>query len=299
MFFNLSANSSTHYYLGVENDSTANDTQIEIRTGTVTDGMKWKIEETSSGAYKLIPKSGESFSMVMTVKVLGSNNNNDPVKQQTYSDNTDYKDEWLLYKTGTAVMLLSIISSEGNHDHVSCFNDAIEDFASTSFNEYNIIHTDHISVTDCIAQMELSKIFISRSHGGADSTSSWLRLFDTGTASRLYSYNIYNFTTSTALVDFSGVEIMLYVGCNTAFGGNTANNLITASVNSGANFALGFKKSINCDGANTWTSYFCEYYTDGQTIYDAALNAADDTASDHFILNLLGELNTDSYSIAH
>jgi len=100
-------------------------------------------------------------------------------------------------------------------------------------------------------------------------------------------------------VDFSNMEMMLYVACETAYGGNDAQNLITASVNAGANYALGFEESIGCDGANTWTSYFCEYYAAGQSIYEAAQNAADDTAEKHPILDLLGQLNTDSFAIAH
>ncbi|MCM1223465.1 MAG: RICIN domain-containing protein, partial [Lachnospiraceae bacterium] len=282
---------------------TSDDVDLILKPYAGVDRQKWKITLTDHESYKIKAKSSESCTtkdLVMRINVQGLHSANGlNIQQRPYSDDEDYKDEWGLHKIGSKVMLLSIISTEGSHDHLSCYSDALRCFASTRYNEFNIVNTKYISATNCITQMESSNIFISRSHGGANSTCSWLKLFDTGTASRLYSDNIYDFSTSTALVNFGGVELMLYVGCTTAYGGNTANNLITASVNAGANYALGFQEEIDCNGANTWTSYFCEYYTNGQTIYDAAKNASDDTASDHFILNALGELNTDSYSIAH
>lgn len=254
---------------------------------------KWKITKSSSGGYILRPKSGESYNtdwcMCAGDQFLEITDGLN-VEQKAYVNDNSYKDEWILHKIGSEVMLLSIISTEGSHDHISCYGDVMKYFESINYTEFNVINTDYISVANCIDQMELSNIFISRSHGGANSNSSWLKLFDTGTESRLYSYNIYDFSTSTALADLDEVEMMLYVGCTTAYGGNTANNLITASVNAGANYALGFKKEIDCNGANTWTSYFCEYYASGQTIYVAAQNASDDTASDHFVLNNRGNL---------
>ena len=32
-----------------------------------------------------------------------------------------------------------------------------------------------------------------------------------------------------------------------------------ASVNAGADYAIGFEKSISCKGANAWTSYFSQF----------------------------------------
>jgi len=294
-----SENSASNYYMGVSEDSADNDAPIVLRTGSLTNGMKWKISKTTSGAYKITPKTGEANNRVLAIGWYIASTNGIDIQQRDYVDDSDYIDEWLLHRTGTEVMLLSIISTDGSHDHISCYCDAMRSFESTNYNTFNVINTNYITATDCISQMKLSDIFISRSHGGYNSDNTFLRLFDTGIESRLYSYNIYDFSTSTAPVNFDGVEMMLYVGCTTAYGGNTGENLVTASVNAGANYALGFQKTINCGGANTWTSYFCQYYTAGQTIYDAARHAAEDTALEHPILNAVGQLNTDSYVIAH
>lgn len=46
--------SSALYYLGVISDSTALDVDVGLRSGALTDGMKWKIGITEVGAYKLM-----------------------------------------------------------------------------------------------------------------------------------------------------------------------------------------------------------------------------------------------------
>ena len=86
-----SANSSTPHYLGVKNDSTSSGADIVLRTGSITDGMKWKIEYTCDGAYKLTAKTGF---------VLASFNQTglDGVKliQTQYVNDNIYTDEWEL-----------------------------------------------------------------------------------------------------------------------------------------------------------------------------------------------------------
>lgn len=54
-----SANSKGAYYLGVEGDANVKNSNIVLRTGTITDGMKWSVSVTSSGAYRLTPKTGD------------------------------------------------------------------------------------------------------------------------------------------------------------------------------------------------------------------------------------------------
>ena len=90
------ASSSPSYYLAVEGDSTALDHQIVIHSAlesTLTDGMKWKVESTPSGAYKIIPKTGELNDYVLAASTyLGTNNVN--LIQGDYILNSSYLDEW-------------------------------------------------------------------------------------------------------------------------------------------------------------------------------------------------------------
>ena len=78
-----SANSSgTTYYLGVDSDSTSSGADIVLRTGSITNGMKWKIEPTSSGAFKFVPKSASSMALAIKTALIID------LEQQTYSNDT-------------------------------------------------------------------------------------------------------------------------------------------------------------------------------------------------------------------
>lgn len=96
-----SANSALNYYLGVQNDATATDTPVVLRTGSLTNGMKWKISKTTSGAYKITPKTGESNNRVLAVGFYVLNNNGIDIKQRDYIDDTNYKDEWYIENVQT------------------------------------------------------------------------------------------------------------------------------------------------------------------------------------------------------
>lgn len=89
-----SANSSSSYYMGVKDDSTANDAAVVLRSGNITSGMKWKIEKTSKGAYKIIPKTGESNNRVLAVGWYAANVNGIDIEQRDYVNDENYKDEW-------------------------------------------------------------------------------------------------------------------------------------------------------------------------------------------------------------
>jgi len=93
-----SANSTSNYYLGVQNDGTATNTQVVLRTGSLTDGMKWKVSVTTSGAYKITPKTGEPNDRVLAVGWYALNVNGIDIKQRDYDDDGNYLDEWILSK---------------------------------------------------------------------------------------------------------------------------------------------------------------------------------------------------------
>ncbi len=90
-----SANSTgTIYYMGVDGDSTSPGADIVLRTGSITNAMKWKVEPTYSGAYRLTPKSASSMAIAVNISL-----SNLHLKQQIYSFDSDYKDEWIILPT--------------------------------------------------------------------------------------------------------------------------------------------------------------------------------------------------------
>lgn len=94
-----SANSATEYYMGVKDDSASDGQTVVLRTGTITNGMKWKIEQTTRGTYKITSKVGETNNRVLAIgwAVVGFEGSNGiDIEQRDYVDNDSYKDEWLL-----------------------------------------------------------------------------------------------------------------------------------------------------------------------------------------------------------
>lgn len=90
-----SSNSSSAYYMGVINDSIALDVDVVLRTGTITNGMMWKIESTVNGAYKIIPRTGASSGYILATTTFNALNGYKLI-QGDYVDNNSYQDEWLI-----------------------------------------------------------------------------------------------------------------------------------------------------------------------------------------------------------
>lgn len=80
-------------YLGVINDSDGLNVDIVLRAGELTDGMKWKVEATRNGAYKIIPKTGESKDYILAT-TTSEGINGAKLIQGKYIDNDSYRDEW-------------------------------------------------------------------------------------------------------------------------------------------------------------------------------------------------------------
>ncbi len=97
MYQEAADSGNTAYYLGVQNNSTEQDASIVLRSGTITDGMKWKISKTVSGAYKLMPKTGEANNRVLAIENnLLYNNNGVKIRQRDYVQDDNFKDEWFI-----------------------------------------------------------------------------------------------------------------------------------------------------------------------------------------------------------
>ena len=87
---------NTSYYLGVSNDSTGLNANVVLRTGTLTDGMKWKIEETDVGAYILIPKTGEANDYILATSTTSSTGGAILQQGAYMGNNNSYCDEWMI-----------------------------------------------------------------------------------------------------------------------------------------------------------------------------------------------------------
>ncbi len=96
-YYSIRSLNGTSYYMGVSDDSTELNADIVLRNGEISDGMKWRIETTSSGAYKLIPKTGISNDYVLATS-SSSTENGEKLIQGAYVLNDSYRDEWNLIR---------------------------------------------------------------------------------------------------------------------------------------------------------------------------------------------------------
>lgn len=82
------------YYMGVKDNSTDNDAAVVLCSGSITNGMKWKVIKSNHNAYKIIPKTGEVNNRVLAVGWYVLNTDGIDIEQCDFTDDANYKDEW-------------------------------------------------------------------------------------------------------------------------------------------------------------------------------------------------------------
>ncbi len=244
---------------------------------------KWKITKSSSGAYIIRPKSGESYSSDWCMSAgdqflwIDSGLN---VEQSVYNNDDDYKDEWVLEPLDEFEVIFYGISNSG-HDHSSCLTDVKRDLHNVGFNNITL-KTGAINSSVCLSDLKNSSVFTSRSHGHlivwedtsiAASTGIILNDEEETEMVALYSHPWDNMTLGSVSITttdlFDGLNMALFVGCETAYDGTTGRNLPAAVSNQGADVTVGFSDSINCDDANEWTEDFYSYLIEGHTVQES------------------------------
>ncbi len=274
-----SNNASSAFYLGVINDSTGLDVDIVLRSGALTDGMKWKIEKTVNGAYKIIPKTGESKGYILAT-TTSDGTNGAKLIQGAYIDNNSYRDEWILERS--SVVFYGITNS--GHDHISCLNTLSNTMSSGIWNDITV-RGGAISSSKCRNDLLSTNVFTSRSHGqwigytGIQDVvlSTGIILNDAAEDSYLvafYSHSWNSMSSGSTYIssndDYTGLIVALFIGCETAKGGKGARNLPSTIVEHGALASIGFSESIGCVSANTWTENFYQKMFQGATLQEAA-----------------------------
>ena len=86
--------SNLNFYAGVEIDSNSNNTNIELRSGNITDGMRWKFEDDGNGRYTITPKCAEQVNRHM-------NNSGSSVK---LSGATGATSKWMIWNSGDLLL---------------------------------------------------------------------------------------------------------------------------------------------------------------------------------------------------
>ena len=266
-----SGNSTTKYYLGVKGDSSAVNQDIVLRTGSITSGMKWTIEKTANDAYKLIPKSGEENGCVLATSTSSATNGSILV-QGDYIDNNSYRDEWIVHP----LMDVAFVDFPEWYDLITTYGSFTSYFDSLGYTNHcniRVISSKSVTKDDMLKLMKNSKITIVRTHGIQTSVS-----VTDGTFSRNDLLALPNDTLASS-------ELVIYAACLTGKGGKTADNLVAATVATGARTAIGFENKVNSVACDMWCLKFFEYYAkfrtdDSKDLFDVCI-ATDDYVRDN------------------
>ena len=240
--------------------------------------QQWSFEDTTNG-YIIRPRSGESYTndwcMAAGTGIFTSNGRN--VEQREYTDNNDYKDLWILEPY--SVIFYGVTNS--GHDHSSALSAIQSDLLANKWNSV-VLRMGAISSSRCKSDLLSTNIFTSRSHGqivlysgSTTGAATGILLNDkTGDASvHFYSHSWSGMNSGDSNIesneDYSNVDVALFIGCETAYGGVGQRNLPTSIVNCGATASVGFTESIGCSAANTWTTNFYSKMRSGATLEEA------------------------------
>ncbi len=253
-----SNNSSSPYYLGVKNDSTGLDVDIVLRTGTITDGMKWRIELTQNGAYKIIPKTGEASGYVLATSTSNTTNGAKLI-QGDYIDNNSYRDEWLLHqqKDYTLMYLGYSLGDPLMPPIESSVRAALQNNAGMNGYGYT-----YLSKSTALVRLSSTSIFSCITHG--------------------YQTSIEVSDGEITITDINALDAsafdnlkFVYLGaCETGKGKSAQNNLVNTIYSKGADAVLGFTVNVLVIETNMWTTEFMLALSEGATLR-AAIAAAD------------------------
>lgn len=229
--------------------------------------MKWRVQTTASGAYKIIPKTGEANDYVLATSTSLGTNNADLV-QGDYILNNSYRDEWN-FCPDTAVLLAK--KEVGDHNKNAYFPDTVS-WLQTSRNGFITAVKTHdfesIEESLVINYLQTHNIFMECSHGNK----TMFRIngnpndppFDGDgiCAGQLGSY------------DLSDIDLLVLMSCesgkNYYEGAPASVCLVNGGISGGAKCVIGFSNKM--ERSDAW--YFLSYLLhkcigDGYTIQQA------------------------------
>ncbi len=247
--------SNASYYLGVKNDSTTVNSDIVLRNGSITNGMKWKVETTSSGAMKLIPKIGESSGYVLATSTSNTTNGAKLI-QGAYVSNTSYRDEWYLQPINDYSLVYL-----GYSDLALYMPGLITDATTALSNNAGATGYTTTSITrdEFLFQLATSNFFNIITHGDEPD-----QLILTGET--VFEMSELSALNSNAL---SSIKFACITACNSGEGGTGSANTVNALYNMGAQCVIGFIDKVEFNSGNMWTIELVKSLSLGNTVEQA------------------------------
>ena len=99
-------------YVGIENASSSSGAAVKQYAYSSSDNsLRWKVTKLSNGAFKLTPKSGVAYDRALSIHSSGNANGTDLV-QYTYTNDGNYKDEWVIISKIYGTQKFRILESD-------------------------------------------------------------------------------------------------------------------------------------------------------------------------------------------
>ena len=228
----------------------------------------WKVVRLDNGRYKLIYNDLTTESNEL---VLSSYNSIGPssLYLTAYIDDGNYSDEWDFLVAGSDLFLLTIADPDRNRS-ASGLN--IQEIVSENNHDCNLIITDALNKKSLLMGMKYSDVFISRSHGGANTNpEGTLIVSHHDKSEQLTTEVIFDYSTMTANVDLSNCSLLVFIGCET--GASQTQSLPQAAVAAGADSAIGFREPIAVNRGGEWAEYFISYYYTDHSVHESIIYA--------------------------
>ena len=280
-YYKITRNNDNNYALTAVDYDLLTQTDVKLQAYSNLESQHWYIQPLSNHKYKIWPESGKGENICLSSRFNINTEGNDVLTNE-YSG--DEKEQWYLHKVGGNDVFLATINDEDNVDRVWPFGKVMTYLRALQYDRFNVIaENNYIATSVFIDNIENSEIFVFNGHGRADPGSTSIKLTSTSTGPRLYSTDIYEGTT--AKVDFSNTELMIFASCHSAGNLNDRLNLVDASALAGSSNVVGFEGTIDSRLTNQWIVSFFEYYYKSQDV-----NLACEYATRS--VGYLGELNT-------
>ena len=257
-----SANAGTPYYLGVINDSSGLDADIVLRSGSVTNGMKWKVETTPSGAYKLTSQTGSGYVLATD---SSSSSNGVRLVQGDYIQNNSYRDEWYILITTEKFTQITLdnnsdISTSTLHKNI------VEYYQSNAHIQGNAL--SEVSKATFIDQLTNSNYFCIIAHGGEREDKLLL-----SSSEVLYLSELQALDNSV----FQNLKLVLLPCCYSGREGG----FVDFFRSKGVDVVIGFADTVEQNTIVFWTQEFIKYITMGYTVRES-LALADKSTEDEY-----------------
>lgn len=221
----------------------------------LSDEQLWKITAIG-GMYKFSPKSNSSYYMAAGSGILGSNGRNVEMR----ASQSDSKDKWALHMQNDYTLMY--IGYEPGDTLMPPILNTVKT-ALTNANKTGYGYTS-LNKADLLVHLSSTSIFSCITHGLSTAIA---------TTDDTLTVNNINALDNTA---FDSLKFVYLGACLTGEGGSSANNLVNAFYNKGADTVLGFTISVLVGETNSWTKSFMLSLASGSTISKAMTDA--DTA---------------------